>query len=176
VVDDDVRVVFLSPLLAEGPVKPGVVSGDEMAPLKNFQRFLLCRRTFREQKKGPEPAPAARAPLPVNLRKSRRESPSCFFFAILLPSKHRKTRVSSLQGRRELGRSDDATVQARESIAGGGGKINVLKEYARTPGKSSASLAVRPFVDPRAKLTSLFSARQDAAEHPARCRLSRFRT
>src|SRR5260370_22291667 len=51
VVDDDVRVMLLSPLLAEGPVKPGVVRGNEVAPLKNFQRFLFRRRAFREQKK-----------------------------------------------------------------------------------------------------------------------------
>src|SRR6266851_2325197 len=36
VVDDDVGVVFLSPLFAEGPVEPSVVSGNEVAPLENF--------------------------------------------------------------------------------------------------------------------------------------------
>src|SRR6266436_8902972 len=36
VVDDDVRIVLLSPLLAEGAVEPGVIGGNEVTPLEYF--------------------------------------------------------------------------------------------------------------------------------------------
>jgi hypothetical protein len=38
-------------LLAEGAIEPSVVSGDEVAPLENFQRFLFRGSAFREQEK-----------------------------------------------------------------------------------------------------------------------------
>jgi hypothetical protein len=50
-IDDDVGVMLLSPLLAEGLVEPSVVGGNEMAPLKYFQRLLLRCSLFRKQKK-----------------------------------------------------------------------------------------------------------------------------
>src|SRR5258707_7169686 len=78
--------------------------------------------------------------------KSRRDRPSCFFVVILLPSKHRKTGASSLQGWKELGRSDDATVQARESIAGVGGKNQCPEGVRGYAWKNSASLAMRPLL------------------------------
>src|SRR5205814_242543 len=79
VVDDDIRIVLLSPLFAESPVEPGVVRRNEVAPLKNFQRLLLSRRAFWEQKKRAGTIPAARGLLPGKFRKFRRESPSRFF-------------------------------------------------------------------------------------------------
>src|SRR6266436_6542886 len=51
VINDDVGIVFLSPLLAEGSVEPRIVGGNEVAPLENFQCFLFRRGPFREQKR-----------------------------------------------------------------------------------------------------------------------------
>src|SRR5271169_749868 len=48
--------------------------------------------------------------------KSRRDSLSCFFFAMLLPSEEKMGRKSSLQEWKKLGPTDNATRQARESI------------------------------------------------------------
>src|SRR2546430_7639277 len=53
VVNSDVGVVLLPPLLAKGPVKPGVVGGHEVAPLENLQSLLLGRSAFRKQEKRP---------------------------------------------------------------------------------------------------------------------------
>src|SRR5260370_17898517 len=53
VVDDDIRIVLLSPLFADSTVKPGVVRRYEVAPLQKFQRFLFRRRAFWEKKKRP---------------------------------------------------------------------------------------------------------------------------
>ena len=50
-IDDDIGVVLLSPLLAECPIEPSVVSGDEVTPLENLQSLLLRRSTFRKQEK-----------------------------------------------------------------------------------------------------------------------------
>ena len=52
VVDDDVGVVLLAPLLAEGAVEPGVVGGDEVAPLQNLESFLLGSGALREEECG----------------------------------------------------------------------------------------------------------------------------
>src|SRR5207245_8430122 len=51
VVDDDVGIVLLPPLFAEGAIEPSVVGGDEVAPLENFQCFLFRGSAFREQEK-----------------------------------------------------------------------------------------------------------------------------
>src|SRR5260370_28140573 len=51
-----------------------------------FSVFCSAAARSGNRKNGPEPTPATRAPIPVHLMKSRRDSPSCFFFAILLPS------------------------------------------------------------------------------------------
>src|ERR1700682_1877484 len=51
-----------------------------------FSVFRWAAAVSGNRKNGPEPTPAARAPLPVHLMKSRRDTPSCFFFAILVPS------------------------------------------------------------------------------------------
>src|SRR6266481_1192742 len=69
VVDDDIRIVLLSPLFAEGSVKPGVVRWDEMAPLKNFQRFLLSCHAFWEQKKRAGADAGCEGPAPRQLDK-----------------------------------------------------------------------------------------------------------
>src|SRR5437762_1064512 len=53
VVNSDVGVVLLPPLLAKGPVKPGVVGGNEVTPLENLQSLLLGRSAFRKQEKRP---------------------------------------------------------------------------------------------------------------------------
>src|SRR2546430_6618790 len=53
VVNRDVGVVLLPPLLAKGPVKPGVVGGNEVTPLENLQSLLLGRSAFRKQEKRP---------------------------------------------------------------------------------------------------------------------------
>src|ERR1700674_704107 len=50
VVNDDVGGMFLSPLLAKCSVEPGVISGDEVAPLENLQRLLLRLSPLREKK------------------------------------------------------------------------------------------------------------------------------
>src|ERR1019366_1409892 len=60
--------------------------------------------------------PTARAPVPVFLMKSRRDSLSCSLFVILLPSEEKMGRECSLQESQELGRIDNATRQARASI------------------------------------------------------------
>src|SRR2546430_10328973 len=49
-----------------------------------------------------------------HLRKSRRDSPSCFFFVILLPSDEQLGPASSLQGWKELARTDDATARTKQ--------------------------------------------------------------
>src|SRR5436853_250020 len=53
VVNSDVGVVLLPPLLAKGPVKPRVVGGNEVAPLENLQSLLLGRSAVREQEERP---------------------------------------------------------------------------------------------------------------------------
>src|SRR5207253_2696226 len=68
VVDNDVGIVLLPPLFAKGVIEPSVVSGNKMAPLKNFQRFLLRCCAFREQKKraGAHPGCEGTAPSPLD--------------------------------------------------------------------------------------------------------------
>src|ERR1700682_6556632 len=80
-----------------------------------FSVFCCAAAVSGNRKNGPEPTPAARAPVPVHLMKSRRDSPSCFFFAILLPSE-KQTGPGKLTPR--MGgafRPDDAPARAGES-------------------------------------------------------------
>ena len=56
VIDDNICVVLLTPLLGKGVVKPGVERGDKVAPLRNLQRLLLCGCALRKQKSGAEGA------------------------------------------------------------------------------------------------------------------------
>src|SRR5436305_8379434 len=53
-IDDYIGVVLLAPLFGESPVKPGVISGNKVAPLQNLERFLLRRGALRKQECRPE--------------------------------------------------------------------------------------------------------------------------
>src|ERR1700693_5451058 len=53
VVDNYVGIVLLPPLFAEHAIEPSIVSGNEMAPLKNFQSLLLGSRPLGKEKKRP---------------------------------------------------------------------------------------------------------------------------
>jgi len=86
VVDDDVRVVFLSHCLQKVPSNQVSYAGTKWLHWSIFRVFCCAAAVSGNRKNGPEPTPAARAPLPVHLMKSLRDSPSCFFSAILLPS------------------------------------------------------------------------------------------
>src|SRR5262249_25470597 len=50
VVYGDVDVVLLAPFLRVGTVEPRVPRGNEVAPLENLQRLLLCRGARRKEK------------------------------------------------------------------------------------------------------------------------------
>src|SRR5205823_164920 len=83
-----------------------------------FRVFCCAAARSGNKKNGPDAAPRARAPLPVHLMKSRRDRPSCFFFAISLPSEEQTGPGSSLYECKKLARTDNATGPVRESIGG----------------------------------------------------------
>src|SRR5882762_2879274 len=64
-VHDDVGVVFLASLLGEDRVEPLlVISGNEMAPLDDFQSFLAAPTPFLERGKWGRVPPVRRRRLP----------------------------------------------------------------------------------------------------------------
>ncbi len=52
VVYADISVVPLAPLLGKHTIEPLIKTGNKVAPLENFQSFLLRLRSFRKQKEG----------------------------------------------------------------------------------------------------------------------------
>src|SRR5437868_7835518 len=52
IVDRDIGVVLLAPVLGVGAVEPGVPGGDEVAPLQDLQCFLLGGSALRKKKRG----------------------------------------------------------------------------------------------------------------------------
>src|SRR5260370_14706309 len=92
-------------------------AGTKWLHWRIFSVFCSTAARSGNRKKGPEPTPATRAPHPVHLMKSRRDSPSCFFLVMLLPSEEQMGPGKLTSGWKELARTDDATARARESIA-----------------------------------------------------------
>src|SRR5260370_38510680 len=81
VVDDNVGIVLLPPLFAEGAIEPSVVGGDEVAPLENFQGFLFRGSTFREKEKRTGAPAAPKGPASSKITEETREQPRSLLFA-----------------------------------------------------------------------------------------------
>src|SRR6185437_13842533 len=52
VVDGDIGIVLLAPLFGKDAVKPLVVFGNEVTPLNDLERLLLCLCSFRKEEIG----------------------------------------------------------------------------------------------------------------------------